>query len=137
LCANYFAALSRRLSLQEGKDKGVATLTASADSSIFRRVPAALALPLGRNRHLVNSMICRHCERFPAKQSPHQDRIASSLSRAPRNDIDQRVHALSFPDVLPIHLLLCNVVSVMPERFYRASTSSSAKALDCATSTQK
>jgi hypothetical protein len=54
LCANHFAPLSRRLSLQEGKDKGVATLTASADSSMFLRLSAELALPLGRNRHLVN-----------------------------------------------------------------------------------
>jgi len=51
----FLRVLSRRLSLQEGKDKGVATLTASADSSIFLRVSAELALPLGRNRHLVNS----------------------------------------------------------------------------------
>ena len=74
LCANCFTSLSRRLSLQEGKDKGVATLTASADSSIFLRVFTELALPLGRNRHLVNSLA--------------------------------RVHALSFPDVCPLHLLL-------------------------------
>jgi hypothetical protein len=54
LCAHRCAPLSRRCSLQEGKDEGVATLTASADSSIFLRVSAELALPLGRNRHLVN-----------------------------------------------------------------------------------
>ena len=35
--------------------KGVATLTASADFSIFLRVLSTeLALPSGRNRHLVN-----------------------------------------------------------------------------------
>ena len=34
----------------------MATLTASADTSIFLRTIAELALPCGRNRHLVNSL---------------------------------------------------------------------------------
>jgi hypothetical protein len=44
------------VTFRRGKDEGVATLTASADSSIFLRVSVELALPIGRNRHLVNSL---------------------------------------------------------------------------------
>ncbi len=108
---------------QEGKDKDVATPTASADTSIFLRAIAELALPRGRNRHLVYSVVIRHCECFrlarlrrcaageaSAKQSqalPLRLLHQPHTTRLPRNDVRPRVHALSFPDVLSLHLLYC------------------------------
>ena len=59
------ASLLRHLNFRRGTEKGVATLTASADTSIFLHAIAELALPRGRNRHLVNSPKRAHALCFP------------------------------------------------------------------------